>query len=228
MKRLFALIFALLLTASVLVASAGEPLPEYRLELGKEYTVVSADNVEKSAKLFGLTPEQMADYIQQNGVLLVAANADRSVRLVLTANKNDFSKKAVSFYDYTAKDLEPLMLQFLSEGISGSLVSDHKKLPYFRLHSTAADETGAYTITQYLTVYDQTQFTLLVEADAQSQDTLPDTLFRSLTVGSEKKDPSPLPRYLVILGIGAFSLLALWCLVRLVGDLKTSSEETDE
>lgn len=224
MRKLFSILFALMISASVLTVSAKETAPEYRLELGKEYTVAKADDVQKAAELFGLPQEQMTDYIQKNNVALVAAKKDGTVRLVLTAEQNSFSKKAVSFADYTPKDLEPLMLQFLGEGISGSLVSDGKKLPYFRLHSTAQDETGTYTITQFLTVWDETQYTLLVESDAQNEENLPDSLFRTLTVGHPKEAPSPLPRYLVLIGIAAFSLLALWCLVKLVGDFKQTEE----
>ncbi|MBR7071463.1 MAG: hypothetical protein IKI29_04810 [Clostridia bacterium] len=218
-KRVCYLAIILLFSVLSFSVNAQEELPSYRLQLGENYTVVSAENTKEAAALLGIPEQQFRDYRAQNHVLTVAAAKDGGVRLSLTAEQNAFSRSAKSFAGYEKNDLEKLLPHFLADGISGSIIYGQNKVPYFRLHSTAADDAGNFTVTRYLTVCRNTQFTLWIEAGEETADDLPDRLFRTLSVGETPEKPSAWLSVIIIGGIVAFSAIALWCSIRIMQDL---------
>lgn len=224
MKRFLLILGTVLSLMLPLNVSAAEPLPAYQLNLGEDYTVVSANQTDLAAAALGLSQEQFSAFRKQNHTVLVAANQDRTVRLSLSAHQNDFSRSAKSFSGYEAAELETLMGQFLGNGISGSIVYDTEKLPFFRLRGSASDESGSFYTTQYLTVYDSTEFTLFIEIDEKSDRDLADRLFRKLSVGEQPKENAPVLKYLIFGGIAVFGLLIIFLVCRIVKDLKEPRE----
>lgn len=201
----------------------------YTAKLASDFVVAkNGDDLTEIATVLGMTEDALEKFIDENGVLFVAADVSNSVQVRLSKHKTEFSTLAGDISLLDDNGVEELADSISSQKGNFSVDSSNGR-EYIKSVRNLSDSGGKYVSVQYTTVMDGYIYQLSVYAAQGSADDTADKIFKGLVLypqGSEKAVP-------VLWTVGFAVLIALFTtlfVVALVGLIKNrkSAQEDDQ
>jgi len=228
-KRIAVCIFlALLILFSGLTAFADSGR-KYEIDIGKEYTVVyKGEDLSDAADLVGMKRADLKKYFDENGVELLAVNADNTSQIKLCAYEDDFSKLAGDISTLDDDGIAQLATSMAGDTSADYGIAESGGRKYIVVSETLKDSGGEYTATQYITVCGGKLYQLSFYTSGTIDKTR--EIFSSFRINvTGKNDAMPLWQILVIIfGIAVFATVSVICVIGIIRDRKKEDETTED
>lgn len=152
MKSKIALALAAVAAVMVIVFgfSVFAETPEYELSVPEELIgEYSSGNMKKTAKIIGISPEDLKKQCKENNVVFFAVNRDNTVQVRLSSYKTEASKKAGDLSDMSDEELKLLSGDISDNGYKKTVIGG---TVFLMTEQNLSDNGGEYVSRQYFTV----------------------------------------------------------------------------
>lgn len=201
-----------------------------------EYTILTNDNfisakqnddlTDISEKL-NMSPQDLHTYYTKNGLLFIAVSLDGKTQVKLAAFTDNFSSEVgdISYLD------DSVMTEFIeavsdnSENPAKVVTNNDRK--FLCVKDTLKDSGGTYTVTQYITIYNNQTFYFTGYNDGEDTSQDITDIFKSFKLGVSASDSTVntvqssddlvMPTILIYLGVAIFviiAIIALWGILK--------------
>lgn len=207
------------------VSAARQPCS---IKLGSEYTAVYAgEKTDKVAKLIGISSDELEEYFENNGVLLIAVNKDNSRQVHLAEIDNEFSELVGDISDIADGDISELASELSGGREDYKLFSEDDGYKYIVFSDARKDSGGDYTVTQFFTVKGGKMYQL---SFYEPGDTVPDEVYnmaKTLRVDDGQKSGIPVWAALLIgIGIAVFVSVAAVMVIGIIRDGRKNKQDS--
>lgn len=209
----------------------------YKYTISTDENFISAktnDDLTAISEKLNMTPQDLHTYFTKNGILFFAVSLDSKTQVKLSVFTDNFSSEIgdISYLD----DL--VMAEFI-EAVSGNADSPAQVITnngrkFLCLKDTLEDRGGIYTVTQYITIYNNQTFYFTGYNDGKDTSSEISNIFKTFKLGEEteltdntEKNSNSLviPTILIYLGATVFAVIAL---IALFGIIKPYCKKRQE
>ncbi len=225
MKKLLCLLLSItLLSISV---SAAADKKEFKISTPNGFvSATSSSDMTELAAVFSTTPEELKGYFEEHNILYIAASADYSEQIYLTAEQTDFSEKTVSFSRIEREELEEIAKSLAGKTFeNGGIVKGKNDVPFIKLILHTDD---GYDVYEFLTVCSSKLYTLRISTN-DNPEKLFKGFFKTLTIDDcatlENRTNQSLYTVLAAAGIAVFVAVAAVVGFTVIRDIKSRRED---
>ena len=192
----------------------------FDITVGEDYiTARQGEDLSDISAVTGVAETELASDFSKGGLLYLSAAPDNSVRIKLSSFADNFSVKAIDIAYLDDKNMTEFLSTLGGDSVSDVTLQESGGRKYAVISETVAD---IYTVTQYITICGgKTYYLSCYNNGKETSDTVK-KIFQSFTLTS-KTESGGSPVWLsavVILGIAAFSIIAVIMAVGIIRNIK--------
>ncbi len=215
LKVLALVILAVLLIFTLNVMAVGS----VKIDVGDEFFTFSA-NADEVCKIVGQSKEELRNYCTLEGILFLAVNEKNTKQIKVSCKKTTFSESVGNISLLSETEIEEIATVLVKNLSDVSIeIKDKNSQKFIRTQQTLKDSGGEYIQVNYITVADESIYTLSFYTSGEESVDYVSSVFASFDCdeflnynGSHKTT-----------GVAAtiiISLIGLWILYTLVRDIR--------
>ena len=221
-KRIICAVSAvLMLTASVFAAS-----DSIEITAPKDfYSYKSGGSAEDTAKVLGMTADELESYCNENCIVFLAVNKDNTKQIRVSLAESAFSS-SIGNLSNLSEDKIRLLITDITGSDSGELI-DKNGQSFIKTTQTLSDSGGEYSVINYVTVADKKDCVLSFYTASGTSTAYTEEVFNTFSSDGFYKEKSEKSKFSFVI-IAAIVLLALgsaYIIFTLVRDIKKERKE---
>lgn len=213
----------LMLTASVFAAS-----DSIEITAPKDfYSYKSGGSAEDTAKLLGMTADELESYCNENCIVFLAVNKDNTKQIRVSLAESAFSS-SIGNLSNLSEDKIRLLIPDITGADSGELI-DKNGQSFIKTTQTLSDSGGEYSVINYVTVADKKDCVLSFYTASGTSTDYTNEVFESFSSDDFYKvaDQKSYFGYVIIAAIVLLALGSAYIIFTLVRDIKNDRENND-
>ena len=221
--RILAVIVVLLAIFNVNVFAASY---EYHISPGANFTSAQCgDDLTQISVKLNMTADELNTYFNKNGLLYLAVSDDAKTQIRISAFTDNFSSVVNDMSELDETELNEFISAIDNNNIGNANVVFNNDRKFISVKSTRLDSGGTYTVTQFITICNNKTFYFSGYNDGEDTSDEIISAFKSFTLQEIPIDTPncTVPSTLIIVGIIAFSILAIVMIVGIVKHIINSN-----
>ena len=210
-----------MLTASVFAAS-----DSIEITAPKDfYSYKSGGSAEDTAKLLGMTADELESYCNENCIVFLAVNKDNTKQIRVSLAESAFSS-SIGNLSNLSEDKIRLLITDITGSDSGELI-DKNGQSFIKTTQTLRDSGGEYSVINYVTVAAKKDYVLSFYTASGTSTAYTEEVFNTFSSDGFYKEKSEKSKFSFVI-IAAIVLLALgsaYIIFTLVRDIKKERKE---
>ena len=189
------------------------------------YSYKSGQSAENTAKILGMTSDELKNYCSENGIVFIAVNEDNTKQIRVSVTESEFSS-SIGNLTNLSDDKITALIPDITGSVSGEITEKYGQR-FIKTAEALSDSGGEYSVISYVTVTAKKDYILSFYTAAGTSTDYVGEVFDSFSSEDFYKEADE-KSYFVYVIIAAIVLLALgsvYIIFTLVRDIKNDRED---
>lgn len=189
------------------------------------YSYKSGQSAENTAKILGMTSDELKNYCSENGIVFIAVNEDNTKQIRVSVTESEFSS-SIGNLTNLSDDKITALIPDITGSVSGE-ITEKDGQRFIKTAEALSDSGGEYSVISYVTVAAKKDYILSFYTAAGTSTDYTGEVFDSFSSEDFYKEADE-KSYFVYVIIAAIVLLALgsvYIIFTLVRDIKNDRED---
>ena len=189
------------------------------------YSYKSGQSAENTAKILGMTSDELKNYCSENGIVFIAVNEDNTKQIRVSVTESEFSS-SIGNLTNLSDDKITALIPDITGSVSGE-ITEKDGQRFIKTAEALSDSGGEYSVISYVTVTAKKDYILSFYTAAGTSTDYVGEVFDSFSSEDFYKEADE-KSYFVYVIIAAIVLLALgsvYIIFTLVRDIKNDRED---
>ena len=191
------------------------------------YSYKSGQSSEDTAKILGMTADELENYCDENGIVFIAVNKDNTKQIRVTVTESPFSGSIGNLSNLSDSKITALIPD-ITGAVSGELTEKGGQR-FIKTAEALSDSGGEYSVINYVTVAAKKDYVLSFYTAAGTSTDYTKEVFDSFSSEDFYKETDRKSNFSFVI-IAAIILLALgsaYIIFTLVRDIKNDRKNND-
>lgn len=189
------------------------------------YSYKSGQSAENTAKILGMTSDELKNYCSENGIVFIAVNENNTKQIMVSVTESEFSS-SIGNLTNLSDDKITALIPDITGSVSGE-ITEKDGQRFIKTAEALSDSGGEYSVISYVTVAAKKDYILSFYTAAGTSTDYVGEVFDSFSSEDFYKEADE-KSYFVYVIIAAIVLLALgsvYIIFTLVRDIKNDRED---
>ncbi len=189
------------------------------------YSYKSGQSAESTAKILGMTEEELENYCTENGIVFIAANKDNTKQIRVCVTESEFSS-SIGNLSNLSDDKITALIPDITGSVGGELLEKNGQR-FIKTSENLTDSGGGYSVINYVTVAAKKDYILSFYTAFGTDAHYSEEVFDSFSSADFYKEADE-KSYFVYVIIAATVLLVLgsaYIIFTLVRDIKNDRKD---
>ncbi len=189
------------------------------------YSFKSGQSAENTAKILGMTSDELKNYCSENGIVFIAVNEDNTKQIRVSVTESEFSS-SIGNLTNLSDDKITALIPDITGSVSGE-ITEKDGQRFIKTAEALSDSGGEYSVISYVTVAAKKDYILSFYTAAGTSTDYTGEVFDSFSSEDFYKEADE-KSYFVYVIIAAIVLLVLgsvYIIFTLVRDIKNDRED---
>lgn len=189
------------------------------------YSYKSGQSAESTAKILGMTAEELESYCTENCIVFIAVNKDNTKQIRVSVTESAFSG-SIGNLTNLSDDKITTLIPDITGAVSGELTEKGGQ-KYIKTAEALSDSGGEYSVISYVTVAAKKEYVLSFYTASGASTDYAEEVFDSFSSEDfyKEADQKIYFGYVIIAAIVLLALGAAYILFTLVRDIKNDRED---
>lgn len=189
------------------------------------YSYESGQNAESTAKILGLTADELENYCNENGIVFIAVNNDNTKQIRVSVTESAFSSSIGNLTNLSDDKITALMPDIT--GIKNGELTQKDGQRFIKTAETLSDSGGEYSVINYVTVAAKKDYVLSFYTALGTSTDYTDEVFDSFSSDSFYKETQEKSKfgYVIIAAIVLLASGSAYIIFTLVRDIKSDPKD---
>lgn len=184
------------------------------------YSYKSGQSAESTAKILGMTEEELKSYCNDNGIVFIAVNKDNTEQIRVSVTQSAFSS-SIGNLTNLSEDKITALIPDITGAIGGELTEKNGQR-FIKTAESLSDSGGEYSVINYVTVAAKKDYVLSFYTASGTSTDYTEEVFDSFSSEDFYKEADEKSRfgYVIIAAIVLLALGSAYIIFTLVRDIK--------
>lgn len=184
------------------------------------YSYKSGQSAESTAKILGMTEEELKSYCNDNGIVFIAVNKDNTEQIRVSVTQSAFSS-SIGNLTNLSEDKITALIPDITGAVGGELTEKNGQR-FIKTAESLSDSGGEYSVINYVTVAAKKDYVLSFYTASGTSTDYTEEVFDSFSSEDFYKEAGEKSRfsYVIIAAIVLLALGSAYIIFTLVRDIK--------